>query len=157
MNVTVFDEELERAEPGTLAAKFLWLVVNMWPTNRPRPKTNSDIAEAVTEATGISVDRTTIWKLGKGKGDNPTLKTMKALRIFFGLPSIGYFDDSGEGSELSADDAALLVLLRDDGIGRTALRALAGLSPDGRATVADMIDSIARRERQRTEDGASRT
>lgn len=156
MNGTAPDAEQGSSEPRTLAAKVEWLIENMWPPGRPasKTKTNEDVAKAVKEATGEDLTRSTIWKLRAGKNDNPTLKTMKALRVFFRLPSIGYFDD-GEGAELEADDAALLALLRDDGVGRPALRALTELSSDGQATVADMIQSISRRERQRAKGGGS--
>jgi len=154
MDGTAPDAGRENGDPGSLGTKIEWLIENMWPAGRLPPRTNFDVAKAVSEVSGEDLTRSNVWKLRTGKNDNPTLKTMKALRVFFRLPHIGYFDD-GEGAELAADDAALLALLRDDGIGRQPLRALTELSADGQAMVVDMIQSIARRERQRAENDAS--
>lgn len=154
MDVSEPDTKQTDDGPRSLAEKIEWLIANAWPPGRSSPNTNDDVAKAVSAVSGEDLTRSTIWKLRTGRGDNPTLKTLKALRVFFRLPDIGYFDD-GEGAELAADDAALLALLRENGFGRVALRTLAELSPDGQATVTDMIHSIARRERQRAGGGTS--
>lgn len=152
--VAEHDPGQEDTELGPLAVKVEWLIANKWPAGRQPPKTNGDVVKAIAEVTGVELNKTTIWKLRIGKIANPTLKTMQLLREFFRLPSIGYFDD-GETAEQIAGDVALQALLSENGIGSAVLRTLAELSPDGRATVTDMIDSIARRERERAESGTA--
>jgi hypothetical protein len=131
----------------TLAEKIEWLIGHMWPADTPPPRTNADIVEAVTAATGEEMSSTSIWKLRTGRGGNPTFKTLSALATFFRVP-FGYFGD-GEGGETAEDEAALLAVLRGAGITREALRALAELSPETRQLVSDVIFSAARMERNR--------
>jgi transcriptional regulator with XRE-family HTH domain len=134
----------------TVAEKVEWLIQNMWPVDQPPPKTNVDTAKAISSATGEEMSHASIWKLRTGRTDNPTLKTLKALRAFFKIPSIGYFDD-GEAAESVDDQVTLLALLRK-GIGLDVLRRLAELSPDNREMVVGMIDTVARREQRGRED-----
>jgi transcriptional regulator with XRE-family HTH domain len=145
----------EQAEPAerTLGEKIEWLIRHRWPADAPRPRTNADIADAITAATGEELSSTAVWKLRTGRGDNPTLKTMTAMARFFGVP-VGYFGE-GETAESVGDDLALLTLLRDDGVGRVALRSLADLSGHGRKAVAEIIETISRMEQaQADEDGS---
>jgi hypothetical protein len=131
----------------TLAERVEWLVANMWPGDRPRPRTNSDIAEAITEVTGEEISSTGFWKLRTGRGDNPTLKTLTSFSRFFRVP-LGFFGDDPEEAEALGDQMALLVLLRDKEVSRRQLRSFAGLSGNSRQMVLDLIDSAARIEQQ---------
>ncbi|MBV9451095.1 MAG: hypothetical protein JO345_34930 [Streptosporangiaceae bacterium] len=133
----------------TLAEKVEWLIQHMWPADASPPKTNADAAAAITAATGEELSSTAIWKLRTGRGDNPTLKTLTALARFFGVP-VGFFGE-GEEAESLGDQAALLVMLREKGVTRAALRSLGDLSSEGRQMITDMIESVARMERQRAE------
>lgn len=137
--------------PRTLAEKVEWLIRHMWPPGRPPETANAGVARAITAVTGEEISSSSVWKMRTGRGDNPTLGTLTALSEFFGVP-LGYFGQ-GEEAESAADQAALLALLREDGISRAALRSLAGLSPDGRAMIADMIAAVARREQRGTGGG----
>jgi transcriptional regulator with XRE-family HTH domain len=138
----------DRERPGpaghTLGEKIEWLITHRWPVSAPPPRTNADIAEAITAATGEELSSTGIWKLRTGRGDNPTLKTMTAMARFFGVP-VGYFGE-GEAAESIGDEVALLALLRGNGISRESLRAMASLSSPGRRAVAEIIETIARME-----------
>jgi hypothetical protein len=131
----------------TLGERIEWLVENMWPAGRPRPRTNSDIAEAITEVSGEEISSTGFWKLRTGRGDNPTLKTLTSFSRFFKVP-LGFFGDDPEEAEALGDQMALLVLLRDKGVSRRQLRSFAGLSGSSRQMVLDLIDSAARIEQQ---------
>jgi transcriptional regulator with XRE-family HTH domain len=149
-----------RDRPGpaehTLGEKIEWLIAHRWPDGAPPPRTNADVAEAITAATGEELSSTGVWKLRTGRGDNPTLKTMTAMARFFGVP-VGYFGE-GEAAESIGDEVALLALLRGNGISRESLRAMAGLSGPGRQAVAEIIETIARMEQaQAAEDGAPET
>lgn len=137
--------------PATVAEKVEWLIQHMWPADQPPPKTNVETARAISSATGEDISHASIWKLRTGRSDNPTLKTLRALRTFFKIPSIGYFDD-GEAAEPAGDQVTLLALLRK-GVGPDVLRRLAELSPDSREMIIDMIDNVARREQRRAEGG----
>jgi transcriptional regulator with XRE-family HTH domain len=131
--------------PRSLGEKVEWLIQHMWPTDQPHPKTNNDVARAITAVTGEDVSGTSVWKLRTGRSANPTLKTLTALATFFKVP-IGYFGED-EKSESIADQVALLALMREEGISSVALRSLANLSVGGRQVISDMIETIARRER----------
>ena len=137
----------------TLAEKVEWLIQHMWPAEAPPPKTNADAAAAITAATGEELSSTAIWKLRTGRGDNPTLKTLTALSRFFKVP-VGFFGE-GEEAELLGDQAALLTMLREKGVTRAVLRSLSNLSTEGRQIVTDMIESVARMEKQRAGSDAS--
>ena len=138
----------------TLAERIEWLVQHKWPADAPPPRTNNDIAEAITAVTGEEISSTGFWKLRTGRGDNPTLKTLTSFSRFFKVP-IGYFADDPYDAEAIGDELALLVLLRDKGVSRLHLRSFTGLSRNSRQMILDMIDSAARIEQRedRPEEG----
>jgi hypothetical protein len=140
------------AGPVTLAEKVEWLIQHMWPADQPPPNTNVEIAKAISSVTHEDISHSGVWKLRTGRGGNPTLKTLTALKVFFKLPTIGYFDE-GEEAEQIGDQVALLALLREKGVSGASLRALAELSPDSREMIIDMIENVARREQRRAEGG----
>jgi ESX-1-secreted protein regulator len=129
----------------TLAERIEWLVQNMWPADAPAPRTNGEIADAITQVTGEEISSTGFWKLRTGRGDNPTLKTLMSFSRFFRVP-IGFFGDEPQEAEAIGDQMALLVLLREKGVNRRQLRSFAGLSTNSRRMILDMIDSAARIE-----------
>ena len=131
----------------TLAERIEWLVQNMWPADPPPPRTNTDVAEAITAVTGEEISSTGFWKLRTGRGANPTLKTLTSFTQFFKVP-IGFFGDDPEQAEEIGDNLALLILLRDKGVTRKQLRSFAGLSSKSRRMILDLIDSAARIEQQ---------
>jgi transcriptional regulator with XRE-family HTH domain len=135
-------------DPGsTLGEKIEWLIRHRWPEDAPPPSTNADVAAAIMAATAEELSSTGIWKLRTGRGDNPTLKTLTALAAFFSVP-IGFFGDD-EDAELLGDQAALATVLREKGVSRGALRALADMSAAGRQMVEEMIESVTRMEHER--------
>jgi transcriptional regulator with XRE-family HTH domain len=135
------------AASRTLAEKVEWLIRHLWPPDAPAPKTNADIAAAISQTTGEEMSSTSIWKLRTGRGDNPTLKTLTALATFFKVP-IGVFGEDEE-SESIADQVALLALLRDKGVSGAALRSLVELSSESRQMITEMIESATRMEQRR--------
>jgi ESX-1-secreted protein regulator len=141
------------AAERTLGEKVEWLIRHRWPADAPPPRTNADVAEAITAATGEELSSTGVWKIRTGRGDNPTLKTLTAMARFFGVP-VGYFGDE-EQAESIGDELAVLELLRDQGFGRAALRSLTGLSAHGRKAVAEIIETISRMEQAQDRAGGS--
>jgi hypothetical protein len=131
----------------TLAERIEWLVQHMWPADAPPPRTNDEIAAAITAATGEEISGTGFWKLRTGRGANPTLKTLTSFSQFFGVP-IGFFSEDPADAEETGDQMALLVLLRSKGVTRQQLRSFAALSGRSRQMVLDMIDSATRLEQQ---------
>jgi len=131
----------------TLAERIEWLIQNRWPADVPAPRTNGDIADAITRVTGEEISSTGFWKLRTGRGANPTWKTLISFSQFFKVP-FGFFGDDPHEAEEIGDQLALLVLLRDKGVSRRQLRSFAGLSDNSRRMVLDMIDSAARIEQQ---------
>jgi transcriptional regulator with XRE-family HTH domain len=133
---------------STLGEKIEWLIRHRWPDRARSPNTNADVATAVAAATGEELSSTGIWKLRTGRGENPTLKTLTALATFFSVP-LGFFGDD-EDAEMLADQAALAAMLREKGVSRASLRALADLPVPGQRLVEEMIESVARMERARS-------
>lgn len=133
---------------GSMAEKIDWLFQHMWPPDVEPPGSNADAAAAIQESTGEEISSTTVWKLRTGRTGNPRFKTLKALSAFFKVP-IGYFGEN-EDAEATADQLALLAVLRDTGVDRSSLRALVDLSDEGRQMVAEFLASAARMEQRRT-------
>ncbi|WP_131741773.1 hypothetical protein [Actinomadura roseirufa] len=86
-----------------------------------------------------------MWKLRTGRQPNPTLRTLRTLATFFEVP-MSYFGD-GEDAVRTGGLLTLLALMRDGDVDDATLRALAGLSPEGRRMVSEVIASAARMER----------
>ncbi|KAA2253971.1 helix-turn-helix domain-containing protein [Solihabitans fulvus] len=107
------------------------------------PYSNEEVARACREATGETFSATYLWQLRTGRRDNPTKRHLEALAQFFQVPPAYFFDD--EQGAVIAEELELLGALRDSGVRDVALRAVT-LSPDGLATISDMIEAIARRE-----------
>ena len=139
----------EAASQGrrTLAERIEWLIQHNWPADAPPPRTNDDIAAAITTVTGEEISGTGFWKLRTGRGANPTLKTLMSFSQFFDVP-IGFFSGDPADAEEVGDEMALLVLLRKKGVTRLQLRSFAGLSGKSRQMIMDMIDSATRLEQQ---------
>jgi transcriptional regulator with XRE-family HTH domain len=145
----------ERTELGvspstTLANKVEWLIQNMWPADAPEPRNNVDTAAAIAAATGEDLSSTTIWKLRTGRQDNPQLRTLTALSIFFGVP-IGYFGFTSESGPID-DDLTFKALNRDLRSGELrpeVLRALIDLSPESRWLMEELILAAAAADRRR--------
>ena len=140
---------LRDAAGRSLAERIEWLTEHMWPKDAPPPKTNQDAADAIAAETGVDLSSTGFWKLRTGRGGNPTLKTLGALQRFFGVP-FNFFSDDPEEAEAVGDEIAVLVLLRQAGITRTALRALVGLSAESQQMINEIIESAARMEERRS-------
>lgn len=102
---------------------------------------------AIKKETGEEISFNTLYRYRTGDQDNPTKKTLETLATFFKVPVAYFFDD--EAAERIDQQLELLTLLRDGQIGRSHLRSLGELSPEGRTMIADMIQSVARMERQR--------
>ncbi|WP_069811739.1 helix-turn-helix domain-containing protein [Streptomyces sp. TP-A0874] len=129
----------------TLAEKIDALFRVVRRPNR-EPYSNEDVARACREVTGESFSATYLWQLRTGRRDNPTKRHLEALAQFFQVP-VAYFFDDEAGREI-AEELELLGALREAGVRSVALRAV-NLSPEGVGTISDMIDVIARRERDR--------
>lgn len=128
---------------STLAGKIdaLFQVIRR-PTREPY--SHEEVARACREATGESFSATYLWQLRTGRRDNPTKRHLEALAQFFDVP-VGYFFDDEQGAAITKE-LELLGALRDAGVRSMALRAV-NLSPEDAATISDMIDVLARRER----------
>lgn len=141
----------ETAPEGTLADKVEWLINHMWPADAGPPKTNIEVAAAITAATGEEISSTTVWKLRTGRQDNPQLRTLTALARFFAVP-LGYFGAPAESRSIE-DDLTLQALRRklDDGTIRPdVLRAFTDLPADVRWLVDEMILAAAQAAKLRT-------
>ncbi|AUG75146.1 XRE family transcriptional regulator [Kitasatospora sp. MMS16-BH015] len=134
-------------EGGSLAARIerLFQIVR-----RPNGDaySNEEVARACREASGESFSTTYLWQLRTGRRDNPTKRHLEALAQYFEVPPAYFFEDGP--ADRIAEELTLLGALRDAGVREVALRAVT-LSPDGLGTITDMIEAIARREREAAE------
>ncbi|MBO0803221.1 MAG: hypothetical protein J2P25_09125 [Nocardiopsaceae bacterium] len=149
------DEPQEKGKPELrpINKKIAWLIRHMWPADQPPAESDRDVARVISEATGEKMSYSLIWQLRTGRAANPTFKVLTALSSFFGVP-VGYFDDGEQGESIQEQLDALAVM-KEAGMSRASLRMLAGMSAEGRESVADMIETVARRERRRAEGSAS--
>ncbi|MEV7677861.1 helix-turn-helix domain-containing protein [Streptomyces sp. NPDC088341] len=134
----------EKPAPSTLAGRIDALFRVVRRPNR-EPYSHEEVARACREATGDSFSATYLWQLRTGRRDNPTKRHLEALAQFFHVP-VAYFFDDDQGAAV-AKELELLGALRDAQVRSMALRAV-GLSPEAVGTISDMIDVIARRERE---------
>ena len=144
-------DRMHEVSPGaTLAEKVEWLIRNLWPADAGPPRNNVETAAAIARATGEDISSTTVWKLRTGRQENPQLKTLTALAVFFRVP-IGFFGFPSESDPIG-EDLTLQALRRDveHGVIRPeVLRALVDLSPEARWVVDEMILGAAAADRER--------
>lgn len=139
-------------DPGPLARQYLFLIREMWPADQPEPRTKSDraVAAAINAALGTDYSYSLMWQIRKGKVKNTRRDVLLALSKFFKVP-FGYFGD-GEEAEAIQEQLDALAVMRDAGVTRASLRRMADLSPEGRQSVAAMIETVARMEAERRKD-----
>jgi transcriptional regulator with XRE-family HTH domain len=135
-------------EPTTLAEKIDTLFQVVRRPNREQ-FSHEEVAKACREATGESFSAPYLWQLRTGRRTNPTKRHLEALAQFFQVPT-SYFFDEGQSTAI-AKELELLAALRDAEVRSVALRAV-NLSREGIGTISDMIDVIARRERELEEN-----
>ncbi|MFI0779310.1 XRE family transcriptional regulator [Streptomyces sp. NPDC021212] len=104
------------------------------------------LAAEIAAQSGESFSGAYLWQLHRGERTNPTLRHLRALAAYFGVP-VSYFTDddvahrvidqdllaSRELDESMAEAGVSAVYLRGD---------LAALSPEGKRMAADMIRQI---------------
>jgi transcriptional regulator with XRE-family HTH domain len=139
-------------DPGPLARQYLYLIREMWPTDQPEPRTKSDraVAAAINAALGTDYSYSLMWQIRKGKVKNTRRDVLLALSQFFKVP-FGYFG-TGEEAEAIQEQLDALALVRDAGFNRASLRRMGDMSPEGRQSVAAMIETVARMELERRKD-----
>jgi transcriptional regulator with XRE-family HTH domain len=132
-----------REKPRTLAEKVNWLIEHAHPAGRG-PYSNAEIVALIEKATGEEFSHTTIWKLRNGQSTNPQMRLIEALVQTFGVPPGYFFEDFDERQAgLLAEQVELLAIIREAGITAVQLRALAGLSDEGRQVIVDLIKRTA--------------
>lgn len=137
--------------PRTLAEKVEWLISRAQQAGQGK-LSNQDVCFLIARATGEEISPTTIWKLRNGQATNPQMRVIEALARTFGVPPAFFFDDYGVGDlGLLEEQVEVLALVRAAGIRSVELRALAGLSPEGRQAVAGLIARTARDVAERGE------
>ena len=92
----------------------------------------------VEAGTGKAVTAPYVWKLRTGEAQNPSLRILRALSEFFGVPMTYFIQDTSE-EELA--NLKLAAELRDTGVARIALRA-SEVDEDGRRAILEMIEYV---------------
>jgi transcriptional regulator with XRE-family HTH domain len=130
--------------PRTLGEKVNWLIEKAQPAGRG-PLSNQDVSFLVARATGEEISPTTILKLRKGQSTNPQMRVIGALARTFGVPPAFFFDEYDETAlGLVQDQVEMLTLVRSAGITSGQLRAVLGMSDEGRQVVTELIERTAR-------------
>jgi transcriptional regulator with XRE-family HTH domain len=92
----------------------------------------------VEAGTGKAVTAPYVWKLRTGEAKNPSIRILRALSEFFGVPMTYFVEDTSE-EELA--NLELAAQLRDTGVARIALLAR-DLDEDGQRSILEMIDYV---------------
>ena len=92
----------------------------------------------VEAGTGKAVTAPYVWKLRTGQATNPSIRVLKALSEFFGVPTSYFIEDTSK-EELA--NLKLAAQLRNSGTARIALRA-SDLDEDGQRAVLEMIEYV---------------
>lgn len=90
-----FEQEVWILERSGGARSFADKLNHLFATVRPSAGgeyVNEQVAAAISER-GVKISQSYIWQLRKSKKDNPTVKHLKALADFFGVPPAYFFDD----------------------------------------------------------------
>lgn len=121
-----------------------------------REYSHREVAEAITAA-GEPISHTYVGQLRSGHKDNPTLRHMRALARFFGVP-VEYFTSEQLGAAVD-QELDLLAALQELRTKRTQLRASilpdAQRSLDALAGIMQMIQSL--EETDATPEGSPTT
>jgi transcriptional regulator with XRE-family HTH domain len=117
---------------SAFADRLNHLVATVHPASRG-PYTDAEIGVAV----GVTAQAVRYWR--QGKRSNPTLVSLQKLAQVFGVP-VAYFFDDQTANQLDGE-LRVLTAMRDQGVRQIALRS-AGLSPEGRAAIVEMIKRI---------------
>lgn len=84
----------------TLASKVDWLFRN---TKKGKEYTYQEMAKGISKylPEGKGVGHTWVWKLRKGKLQEPGYLKLKALSLFFGVPITFFYEDDLTSEELT--------------------------------------------------------
>jgi len=140
------------AENPPLRARLDHLLATVHPRDRG-PYTYDEVAEGIRTQGGPTISAQYLNQLHRGRRDNPTKQHLEALARFFGVP-VAYFFDSTEAARVD-EEIALLQVIRDSEIKNLALRSLE-LSPEGRRSVAKIIEEITNFEERAGQPGRLR-
>lgn len=114
---------------------------HLFETVHPPRKSEFSYAEvaAGVAAKGHEISASYVWQLRTGERENPTLRHMRGLAAFFGVPASYFLEDAVE--QRVNEQLQLIASLRDAGVQNVALRAT-GVSARGLAAIEGMIDQI---------------
>ncbi|MFJ4649650.1 helix-turn-helix domain-containing protein [Nocardia sp. NPDC088792] len=134
---------------GGFAERLNYLFATVTP-GEGREYSNDQVASAIT-AGGVPISQSYIWQLRKGIKDNPTLKHVRGLADFFGVPPAYFFDEETTDevgqrlAELKAEQRKLNEIAESGDAQLMALRA-GELSHKRRRQVMDLLDVVYRLE-----------
>jgi transcriptional regulator with XRE-family HTH domain len=140
--VTAVDRHEDRASlqrGWSLADKLDRLITIATPVGGTAPSYN-EIARTIDEAAGERIiSASYIWKLHKGEADNPRLKHLAALAVYFDVPTEYFFND--EVTNEVDQQLEVLQALRSGTVRNIALRA-SGLSAESLHALSSMADQL---------------
>jgi transcriptional regulator with XRE-family HTH domain len=129
----------------TFAQRLDYLFREVHPPSRG-PYTYAEVVQAINQATGDGergISASAIQQLRTGTKRNPTMRTIKALADFFGVPPAYFFDD--ETAEQAEAEIELLMAMRNHRVRQVALRAN-GLSAASLRMLTAVIEQTRRLE-----------
>ncbi|MGK3111187.1 helix-turn-helix domain-containing protein [Streptomyces sp. WAC05858] len=104
------------------------------------------LAAEIAAQSGESFSGAYLWQLHRGERTNPTLRHLRALAAYFGVPVSYFMDDDVARRMMEEDHLASRELdqsMAEAGVSAVYLRGdLAALSPEGKRMAADMIRQI---------------
>lgn len=104
------------------------------------------LAVEIAAQSGESFSGAYLWQLHRGERTNPTLRHLRALATYFGVP-VSYFTDDEVARRMMDEDLLasreLDQSMAEAGVSAVYLRGdLTALSPEGKRMAADMIRQI---------------
>jgi transcriptional regulator with XRE-family HTH domain len=131
----------------SLADRLNHLFATIKGQGRRAEYSNEEVARAMTAA-GVPISQSYIWLLRKGKKDNPTIRHVKALADFFGVPPAYFFDEdvthrvNQRLAELKAENERLVQAASYGGEIQLMAARAGELSPEGLGRVVDLVNVV---------------
>ena len=126
-------------ERASLADRLNHLFEVVRPAGRRKPYSNPEVARAVSDKGDVQISPQYLWALRNGSRDNPTVKQLEALAVFFGVPPAYFFSDE-RAAEID-EQLALLAAARDADV-REIMQRSSTLSGPDRLAVLRIIQRL---------------
>ncbi len=132
--------------PVTLAEKIDHLLTIRAEMDADGKPSYKKVATEIAKLSGESFSAAYLWQLHRGERNNPTLRHLRAMALYFDVPVSYFTDDDVARGMINEEILARRELdksMTDSGVSTVFLRGdLAALSPEGKRMAANMIHQL---------------